>query len=88
MQIHCTIVTEVCRSITDHTYMETNFSFLQQEFEPMSANAHRAEEYVFTDPTYCAILCRKSLEQFVLWLYENDEVLNIPVDTNIEFFII
>ena len=63
--------------------MKSNFSFLQHEFEPMFENAQRAEEHVFTDPMYCAILCRKSLEEFVKWLYDNDKDLEIPFDTTL-----
>lgn len=63
--------------------MESNFSFLQDEFQSMFATARRAEEQVFTDPMYCAILCRKSLEEFVKWLYDNDSDLMIPVDTTL-----
>ena len=49
----------------------------------MFATTHRAEQHVHTDPMYSAILSRKSLEEFVLWLYENDEDLEIPVDTTL-----
>ncbi|NCU04755.1 MAG: DEAD/DEAH box helicase family protein [Chitinophagaceae bacterium] len=63
--------------------MTSNFSFLQAEFEPHYETAYRAEQYVFTDPTYSAILCRKGLEQFVKWLYDHDEDLEIPADTTL-----
>lgn len=63
--------------------MNNNFSFLQQEFQPMFATAHKAEEQAFTDPMYSAILSRKSLEEFVKWLYDNDEDLTIPADTTL-----
>ncbi|WP_217602367.1 DEAD/DEAH box helicase family protein [Chitinophaga sp. GbtcB8] len=63
--------------------MESNFSFLQNEFQLMYATARRAEEQVYTDPMYCAILCRKSLEEFVKWLYDNDSELAIPADTTL-----
>ncbi|HEY6975567.1 MAG TPA: DEAD/DEAH box helicase family protein [Chitinophagaceae bacterium] len=49
----------------------------------MFDTARRAEEHVFTDPMYCAILCRKSLEEFVKWLYDNDRDLSIPADTTL-----
>lgn len=63
--------------------MTSNFSFLQQEFEPLLHTAQRAEQHVHTDPMYCAILCRKSLEEFVKWLYDHDEDLEIPPDTSL-----
>lgn len=63
--------------------MESNFSFLQQEFADKFSTARRAEEHVFTDPMYAAILSRKSLEEFVWWLYDNDQDLSIPADTTL-----
>lgn len=61
----------------------SNFSFLLLEFELLFPTVKRAEEHVFTDPVYCAFLCRKSLEEFVRWLYDNDETLQIPTDTTL-----
>jgi type I restriction enzyme, R subunit len=63
--------------------MKTNFIFLQEEFSEMYDAAHRAEQYVYTDPVSCAIHCRRGLEQFVKWLYENDPDLQKPVDTTL-----
>ncbi len=63
--------------------MPSNFSFLQHEFAPMYEDIHRAEEHVFTDPMYCAILCRKGLEGLVKWLYDNDKDLELPYDTTL-----
>ena len=63
--------------------MTSNFSFLQQEFEPLLHTAQRAELHVHADPMYCAILCRKSLEEFIKWLYDHDEDLEIPPDTTL-----
>jgi type I restriction enzyme, R subunit len=63
--------------------MSSNFSFLGVEFESILTTAVRAEQFVFTDPMYCAILCRKSLEEFVKWLYDNDSDLEIPADTTL-----
>jgi type I restriction enzyme, R subunit len=67
--------------------MESNFSFLQGEFSGMHEYAYLAEQYAYTDPMYSAILCRKSLEQFVKWLYDNDEDLEIPYDTTLNSLI-
>jgi type I restriction enzyme R subunit len=63
--------------------MVSNFSFLQREFASLFATGHRAEQHALTDPMYAAILCRKSLEEFVKWLYDNDEDLEIPTDTTL-----
>jgi type I restriction enzyme, R subunit len=67
--------------------MESNFSFLQQEFSPFFATAQRAEQHTWVDPMYAAILCRKSLEEFIKWLYDNDKDLEIPADTTLNSLI-
>jgi type I restriction enzyme, R subunit len=53
--------------------MPTNFSFLQLEFEHLQATAQDAETQVYAAPMYCSILCRKSLEEMLRWLYDNDK---------------
>ncbi|HLP39831.1 DEAD/DEAH box helicase family protein [Lacibacter sp.] len=47
------------------------------QFKPVAGGQF---EWIFH---YCAILCRKSLEQFVKWLYDHDEDLEIPADTTL-----
>ncbi len=63
--------------------MASNFDFLQQEFAFLAPDARKAEEYVFTDPVYSAILSRKNLEAWVGWLYDNDSELTLPADTSL-----
>lgn len=63
--------------------MPSNFSFLTHEFAPLYDDIRRAEQHVFTDPMYCAILCRKGLEGLVKWLYDNDKDLQLPYDTTL-----
>ncbi len=63
--------------------MASNFSFLQHEFLHLGNDMLKAEQYVYTDPMYCAILCRKSLEKLVKWLYDHDEDLELPYDTTL-----
>ncbi len=63
--------------------MSSNFSFLQQDFSTLYPNLYKAERHVINDPMVAAILCRKSLEEFVKWLYDNDEDLEIPYDTTL-----
>ena len=63
--------------------MNSNFSFLDKEFDWLLNTAQQAERHVHTDPMYCAILCRKSLEEFIKWLYDHDEDLEIPPDTTL-----
>ncbi len=53
----------------------------------MYFTARKAEQYVFADPMYCAILSRKSLEEFIKWLYENDRDLETPIDTTLSSLI-
>lgn len=42
-----------------------------------------AERHIFTAPPYAAVLCRKSLEEWIRWLYENDADLEKPYDTSL-----
>lgn len=63
--------------------MPTNFSFLQQEFAPMLETAQAAEQHVYMAPMYSAILSRKSLEEFVRWIYDNDKDIKLPYDTTL-----
>lgn len=63
--------------------MKSNFSFLQQEFIDFFDMLYRAEQYVYSDPDSAAFYCRKSLEQFVKWLYEHDNELKKPEDTTL-----
>ena len=62
---------------------ESNFSFLNAEFAYLATTAQKAEEYTYTDPVYAAILSRKSLEDWVKWLYDNDQDLTLPADTTL-----
>lgn len=63
--------------------MNSNFSFLQKEFAPMFATAQAAEQNVYTAPMYSAILGRKSLEELVRWVYDNDKDVKLPYDTTL-----
>lgn len=67
--------------------MTSNFSFLQQEFAPMLETAKAAELHVYTAPMYSAILCRKSLEEFIRWIYDNDKDVTLPYDTTLNSLI-
>jgi type I restriction enzyme R subunit len=42
-----------------------------------------AERNVYTAPPYAAVLCRKSLEEWIRWIYENDGELELPYDTSL-----
>ncbi|MFN8307328.1 MAG: DEAD/DEAH box helicase family protein [Ferruginibacter sp.] len=56
---------------------------MQSEFEPMLETAREAELHVYTKPMYCALLCRKSLEELVRWIYDNDKDITLPYDTTL-----
>lgn len=49
----------------------------------MLETAEEAEQHVYTAPMYSAILCRKSLEEFVRWIYDNDKDVKLPYDTTL-----
>lgn len=61
----------------------TNFSFIQSDWLPLKQTLTDAEKSVYASPEYAAILCRKSLEEWVHWLYENDVDLELPYDTTL-----
>lgn len=61
----------------------TNFSFIPRSFSPLAATPMEAEQHVYHAPMYAAMLCRKSLEEWVRWMYEHDADLELPYDTTI-----
>lgn len=63
--------------------MTTNFSFLVYEFAPLLQTAVEAESQVYQAPMYSAILSRKSLEELVRWIYDNDKDVQLPYDTTL-----
>ncbi|RPD51419.1 DEAD/DEAH box helicase family protein [Paracnuella aquatica] len=63
--------------------MTSNFDFIQSPFRNLAPTLKDAERQVHTAPSYAAILCRKSLEEWVRWLYENDADLELPYDTTL-----
>lgn len=63
--------------------MQTNFTFLKDEFPQLYAEISEAEKHTFTAPRYAALLCRSTLEKTLFWLYENDEDLELPYDTTL-----
>ncbi len=63
--------------------MQSNFTFLQQEFPEIYREIVEAEKHTFTAPRYAALLCRSALEKTLFWLYKNDEDLELPYDTKL-----
>jgi len=53
--------------------MISNFQhIIPTVFSKLAATLMDAEKNVYTAPPYAAVLCRKSLEEWIRWLYEND----------------
>lgn len=67
--------------------MTSNFSFISSNFKPLAATLQEAEQQVFAAPVYAVVLCRKSLEEWVRWLYENDYDLPEMDDTSLSTLI-
>jgi len=63
--------------------MNSNFTFLQAEFNDLYNEIAQAEKHTFTAPRYAALLCRSTLEKAIFWLYKNDEDLQLPYDTKL-----
>jgi type I restriction enzyme R subunit len=63
--------------------MTTNFSFLPAAWADLARTAAEAERQVYAAPMYAAMLCRKSLEEWVRWIYAHDGSLELPYDTTL-----
>jgi type I restriction enzyme R subunit len=61
----------------------SNFSFIPNQWESLAQAPHEAEQHVYDAPLYTAMLCRKSLEEWVRWMYEHDADLALPYDTSL-----
>ena len=61
----------------------SNFNFIPAEFQALAQAPIEAEKHVYGAPLYCAMLCRKSLEEWVRWMYEHDADLELPYDTSL-----
>ncbi|MCF8342989.1 MAG: DUF4145 domain-containing protein, partial [Chitinophagaceae bacterium] len=65
----------------------SNFSFISQKWASIAQTPQEAEQHVYIAPSYCAMLCRKSLEEWVRWIYEHDADLELPYDTSLSSLI-
>jgi type I restriction enzyme R subunit len=63
--------------------MMSNFKFLLPEWAEFYDTLKDAEQQVYAAPAYTAMLCRKSLEEFVRWMYEHDATLELPYDNSL-----
>ena len=56
----------------------SNFTFIQNDFPALYADALEAEQQTFLSPKAAAIFCRSTLENSVNWLYDHDAKLTRP----------
>ena len=57
--------------------VNSNFNFIPPQWRKFAETATEAESHVFSAPLYSAMLSRKGLEEWVRWMYEHDEDLEI-----------
>lgn len=60
----------------------SNFQFLAQDWPEFVEDAQSMEKLVYFDPRGACGRARHLIEQVVLWMYENDEDLEMPFDTS------
>jgi type I restriction enzyme R subunit len=65
----------------------SNFSFIPTHWANIAQTPKEAEKHVYGAPLYAAMLCRKSLEEWVRWMYEHDADLILPYDTSLSSLI-
>ena len=65
----------------------SNFSFIPAHWAALAQAPQEAEQHVHNAPLYAAMLCRKSLEEWVRWMYEHDADLVLPYDTKLSSLI-
>lgn len=61
----------------------SNFNFLQPDWPEFIEDAQAMEKLVYFDPRGACGRARFLIEQIVLWMYENDEDLELPYDTSL-----
>lgn len=67
--------------------MKSNFFFIPQQWAKLAETPKIAEENVYRAPCYAASECRKSLEEWIRWLYQYDVDLELPYDTKLSSLI-
>ncbi|MGB3495307.1 MAG: DEAD/DEAH box helicase family protein [Elainellaceae cyanobacterium] len=60
--------------------MTSNFAFLHPHFPDLHQHATHAERLIHTAPRASCFYARFTLEQAVIWLYDNDPYLRLPYD--------
>ena len=61
----------------------SNFNFIPTKWAQLAQAPQEAEQHARNAPLYAAMLCRKSLEEWVRWMYEHDADLVLPYDTSL-----
>jgi type I restriction enzyme R subunit len=61
----------------------SNFSFIPKTWAALAEAPIEAEQNIYHAPSYAAMLCRKSLEEWIRWLYQHDADLDLPYDTTL-----
>lgn len=61
----------------------SNFSFIPRLWAELADAPTEAEQNIYHAPSYAAMLCRKSLEEWIRWLYAHDQDLVLPYDTTL-----
>jgi type I restriction enzyme, R subunit len=63
--------------------MASNFDFLKEQFPQIYTHATHTESMAYSAPRASCFYARFTLEQAVLWLYDNDAYLQPPYDNNL-----
>src|SRR5690625_2713975 len=63
--------------------MMSNFEFLTESWDEFSGDAKAMEKLVRFDPKVAIARARYLIEQVVLWMYKNDEDLEMPLDSSL-----
>lgn len=63
--------------------MASNFSNIPSRWQYLTETLIEAELNVYSASSYAAMLCRKSLEEWVRWMYAHDADLTLPYDTTL-----
>lgn len=61
----------------------SNFNFIPTKWNNLRTTPQEAEYHAVSAPLYCAMLCRKSLEEWIRWMYEHDSDLKLPYDDSL-----
>lgn len=64
-----------------------NFTFIPNQWSNLAKAPQEAEQQAYAAPMYSAMLCRKSLEEWVRWMYQHDADLVLPYDTSLSSLI-